>query len=65
MGATKRLYEEIIGKYENLEANFRMLEEEYFMECSRCNEKMHRDFLHYAGYPDHALCDVCNDDMNG
>lgn len=32
MGATKRLYEEIIGKYDSLEANFRFLEEEYFMK---------------------------------
>lgn len=43
MGATKKLYEEMIGKYNNLEAHFRMLEEEYFMECSRCNEKLYKD----------------------
>ena len=38
MGATKRLYEEMIGKYDNLEANFRMLEEEYFMYEKKQNE---------------------------
>lgn len=65
MGATKRLYEQMFDKYENLEANFRMLEEEYFMKCSRCEEKHHIDDMYYADHPDHALCDCCNGDMNG
>ena len=65
MGATKRLLEEIYDKYDNLEANFKILEEEYFMECSRCNEKVHKDFMFYSQYPDHALCDCCNGDLNG
>ena len=39
MGATKRLYEQMFDKYDNLEANFRILEEQYFMyEKTKQNE---------------------------
>jgi len=65
MGATKRLYEQMIGKHEDLQAKFHFLEQEYFMECSRCNEKYHVDEIYYSQYPDHALCECCNGDMNG
>lgn len=64
MGASKRLYEQMIGKYQDLEAKFNFLEQEQLIKCSRCDEMYHSDFMHYSDYPDHALCEHCNHDIN-
>jgi len=65
MGATKRLFERMFDRHDYHEIHFRMLEEEYYMKCSRCDEKHHRDSMYYADHPDYALCDCCNGDLNG
>ena len=60
MRGSKEIYEDMIGRHNSLENHFKMIEEEYFMECSRCNVKDHQDFIRFNG-----LCEHCNDDMNG
>lgn len=68
MRGSKEIYEDMIGRHNSLENHFKMLEAEYEMKqmkCSRCGESDFIDFIHYSGFPDHALCEHCNDDMNG